>query len=111
WLPDIDRWEKWVRRLAEMIASDATLTAFVDGTFFSADEIPGRSLADIPHPLVPETMALFAPDSPDRHRVVFVHLNHTNRLLWDSEAVRSIEARGFSVARQGQTISLGEAGE
>jgi pyrroloquinoline quinone biosynthesis protein B len=108
WLPDIDKWEKWDHRLPEMLASDPTLTAFVDGTFFSADEIPGRSLVEIPHPLVPETMALFPGDSPAARRVVFVHLNHTNRLLWDAEAVRSIEARGFSVARQGQTLGLGE---
>jgi pyrroloquinoline quinone biosynthesis protein B len=111
WLPDIDKWEKWDRRLAGLLAGDPTLTAFVDGTFYEADEIPGRSLADIPHPLVPETMALFAADSPDRRRVVFVHLNHTNRLLWDPEAVHAVEARGFSVAREGQTVSLGEAGE
>jgi len=111
WLPDIDKWETWDHRLPEMLAADPTLTAFVDGTFFSADEIPGRSLAEIPHPLVPETMALFPADAPGARRVVFVHLNHTNRLLWDADALRSVEARGFSVARDGQIVPLGEGGE
>ncbi len=105
WLPDIDRWDKWDHRLSEFLA-DPALTAFVDGTFFSADEIPGRSLAEIPHPLVPETMALVASDPGAKGRLVFVHLNHTNRLLWDADAVRALESKGFSVAREGQTVPL-----
>lgn len=109
WLPDIDKWAKWNRSLAEFL-KDPTLTAFVDGTFFDADEIPGRSIADIPHPLVPETMALVEATAPAaRGRVVFVHLNHTNRLLSDPDAVAALERRGFAVAREGQRIPLAEA--
>jgi len=107
WLPDIDKWEKWDRRLPEILA-DPDVTAFVDGTFFSADEIPGRSMAEIPHPLVPETVALFG-GQPPRGRVVFVHLNHTNRLFWDREEVRKLEGKGFRVAREGMEIPLGSA--
>jgi pyrroloquinoline quinone biosynthesis protein B len=106
WLPDIDKWEKWDRRLEDFLA-DAALTAFVDGTFFSADELPGRSMAEVPHPLVPETMARVAPGSAGARRLVFVHLNHTNRLLWDVAAIREVEAKGFSIAREGQRIRLG----
>lgn len=110
WLPDIDKWEKWDRRLADFLA-DPALTAFVDGTFYDADEIPGRSIADIPHPLVPETMTLVeAMSPPPRGRVVFVHLNHTNRLFRDADAVAAVERRGFSVAREGDRIPLA-AGE
>ena len=105
WLPDIDKWAKWDRKLAEFLA-DPSLTAFVDGTFFAADEIPGRSLAEIPHPLVSETMALVEADPSAKGRLVFVHLNHTNRLLWDRDAARAVEERGFSVAREGETVSL-----
>ncbi len=110
WLPDIDKWEKWDRKLADFLA-DPTLTAFVDGTFFSADELPGRSIAEVPHPLVPETMALVAAGSPQARRVVFVHLNHTNRLLWDAATLREIEEKGFSVAREGQRMRLSSSGE
>jgi pyrroloquinoline quinone biosynthesis protein B len=106
WLPDIDKWEKWDRRLEDLLA-DPSLTAFVDGTFFSADEIPGRSIADIPHPLVPETVAGTASAENARGRLFFVHLNHTNRLLWDAAAVAEIERKGWGVARQGQRVSLG----
>ena len=111
WLPDIDRWEKWDRDLAEFLR-DPALTAFVDGTFYDAGEIPGRSIADIPHPLVPETVArVEAMSPPARGRVVFVHLNHTNRLLRDPDAMAALERRGFAVAREGQRIPLaGPAG-
>jgi pyrroloquinoline quinone biosynthesis protein B len=106
WLPDIDKWEKWDRRIEEVIGP-MSLLAFVDGTFFSADEIPGRSIADIPHPLVPETVARFggkAPAAPAK--VYFVHLNHTNRLLWDGAARRELERRGFGIAKEGSRYSL-----
>jgi hypothetical protein len=41
-----------------------------------------------------------------RGRVVFVHLNHTNRLLRDANAVAALERRGFAVAREGQRFRL-----
>jgi pyrroloquinoline quinone biosynthesis protein B len=104
WLPDIDKWEKWDRRLPDFLA-DPDLTAFVDGTFHSADEIPGRSIADIPHPLVSETLALFGA-TPPRGRLFFVHLNHTNRLLWDPRAAKSLNAKGIGLAREGMRVRL-----
>src|SRR5262249_48232748 len=78
WLTDIDKWEKWDRKIEEVVQS--VDVAFLDGTFFSADEIPGRSIADIPHPLVPETVERLSANGPLATRVCFVHLNHTNRL-------------------------------
>ena len=105
WLPDIDKWEKWDRSLPALL-DDPALTAFVDGTFASADEIPGRSIAEIPHPLASETAAILA-GTPAKDRVYLVHLNHTNRLLWDAEARAALEARGIGVAQEGQRIPLG----
>jgi len=104
WLPDIDKWGKWDRKIEEVVKE--VDVAFLDGTFYSADEIPGRSIAEIPHPLVPETTALLPAAGRPRTRIVFVHLNHTNRLLWDGWAIRDLEARGFSVAREGEHFSL-----
>jgi pyrroloquinoline quinone biosynthesis protein B len=105
WLPDIDRWDKWDRRL-EDFAADPGLTMFLDGTFFSADEIPGRAIGDIPHPLVPDTtQRLFAAGRPAA-RIFYVHLNHTNRLFWDDGAIRDLEARGLAVAQEGMRISF-----
>ena len=39
-------------------------------------------------------------------RVYLVHLNHTNRLLWDENAKAALAERGIGVAREGQRISL-----
>ena len=105
WLPDIDKWEKWDRSIVDLV-SEGRLLAFVDGTFFSAGEIPGRSIRDIPHPLVPETVARFGHAPPAPAKVLFVHLNHTNRLLWDAAARRDLERKGFGIAREGERFPL-----
>jgi pyrroloquinoline quinone biosynthesis protein B len=105
WLPDIDRWERWDRRLSDFF-SGPPLTALVDGTFFSADEIPGRSIADIPHPLVPDTAAMVAANRSMRGRVFVVHLNHTNCLYWDAGARSEIFRQGLGVAVEGQRFPL-----
>jgi pyrroloquinoline quinone biosynthesis protein B len=104
WLPDIDKWEKWDRSIAEVLA-DPSLIAFLDGTFFDAAEIPGRTIAEIPHPLVPETVSRAG---APRARTFFVHFNHTNRLLWDTEAVRNLAAKGYRVAAEGDRHTLSE---
>lgn len=103
WLPDIDKWEKWERRIEDVLRTvDA---AFLDGTFFSADEIPGRSIAEIPHPLVPETVFRLRNEGLAA-RAFFVHLNHTNRLLWDKQEVRRLREKGYGVASEGQRFPL-----
>jgi pyrroloquinoline quinone biosynthesis protein B len=103
WLPDIDKWEKWDRRIEDVLRT--VDVAFLDGTFFSADEIPGRSIAEIPHPLVSETVSLLSAEQ-GRARVFFVHLNHTNRLLWDKKETRRLLDKGFGVATEGQRLPL-----
>lgn len=103
WLPDIDKWEKWDRRIEDVLKTvDA---AFLDGTFFSADEIPGRSIAEIPHPLVPETVSRLS-NEQRRAKIFFVHLNHTNRLFWDRREARRLLDKGFGVAAEGQRLAL-----
>ncbi len=103
YVPDIDKWERWDRDLASVVRGvDAAL---LDGTFEDAAEIPGRSQAEIPHPLVGETVARLAADHL-AERVLFIHLNHTNRLLWDEAARRALLARGPRVAREGQELPL-----
>jgi pyrroloquinoline quinone biosynthesis protein B len=109
WLPDLDKWEKWEGNLPALL-EDSTLTAFVDGTFHSADEIPGRSLADIPHPLASETGNIIAGAPHAKGRVYLVHLNHTNRLLWDEQARAALAARGLGVAWEGQRVPLADPG-
>jgi pyrroloquinoline quinone biosynthesis protein B len=102
YVPDVDKWERWSRRLEDEVA--AVDVALVDGTFYEAGELPGRAMAEVPHPFVPETMARLP--AALRGRVRFIHLNHTNRLLWDAGARAAAAAAGIVVARDGDVISL-----
>jgi pyrroloquinoline quinone biosynthesis protein B len=102
YLPDVDKWEKWDRRLEDEV--QAVDVALLDGTFESEAELGGRSLLEIPHPLVGETVRRL--EGRSRATVAFIHLNHTNRLIAEEEAVLRLRARGFEVARDGQEFPL-----
>ena len=105
-IPDIDGWEKWGRSLKDVLAT--VDYAFVDATFYSMDELPGRNMDEIPHPLVTHTMALLA-DLPasERGKIHFIHMNHSNPLLRaDSQQSRAVEQAGFHVAREGMRLGL-----
>ena len=97
WLPDIDSWDAWERPLEEVL--DEVHLAYLDATFWSADELPGRDLAQIPHPLAEETVRRAA---GRRAEVRLVHLNHSNPLLGpDPEPRASVEAAGLRLAHEG----------
>jgi pyrroloquinoline quinone biosynthesis protein B len=102
YVPDIDKWERWDRRIEEEVAR--VDVALLDGTFFEPSEIPGRSLSEIPHPLVGETAARLGASL--RPRVRFIHLNHTNRLLWEPQRLDEPSLRGLAVARPGEELGL-----
>ncbi|HEX6739384.1 MAG TPA: MBL fold metallo-hydrolase [Vicinamibacteria bacterium] len=101
YLPDIDKWEKWDRSVEDEVK--AVDLAFLDGTFADPAEVPGRSLAEIPHPLVGETAARLAARGLGG-RVHFIHLNHSNRLLWDAAAREALAP--LRVAREGDEHPL-----
>jgi pyrroloquinoline quinone biosynthesis protein B len=102
-VPDIDKWEKWSRSIRAEIAD--VDVALVDGTFFQDGELPNRSMKDVPHPFVQETMSILKdlPES-ERNKVWFIHFNHTNPLLWDEKTRKSVRRAGFNVAEQGMKI-------
>lgn len=83
YIPDIDQWQKWDRSIRELV--DRVDLAILDGTFASADEIPGRSLDDIPHPMMSRTRELL---SGTKAAVWFIHLNHTNRAIDGPDVVK-----------------------
>ena len=106
YLPDIDKWERWDTPIEDVVAQ--VDHALLDGAFFSADEIPGRSIADIPHPLIQESLVRFSRlRAAERRKVVFTHLNHTNPAgdPHSAEAAAVREA-GFAVAREGTIFRL-----
>lgn len=105
WLPDIDKWETWPTPIESVIAG--VDVAYVDGTFFSERELPGRNLSEIPHPTIEESMARFAAmPERERRKIRFTHLNQSNPVLRDRSFVRRIEQKGFHVARAGERNAL-----
>jgi pyrroloquinoline quinone biosynthesis protein B len=102
YIPDIDKWEKWDRPIEEVVAS--TDLALLDGTFYADGEVPGRNMAEIPHPFIVESLARLRPLCA---KVKFIHLNRTNPALDPrSSARREIERAGCGVGEQGEIIQL-----
>jgi len=105
-IPDIDKWEMWDTDIRDVVRS--VDYALLDATFFRDGELGGRDMSKIKHPFVTESMTLFEDfDATDRARVIFIHMNHTNPLLFDgSEEQAEVERRGFRVAREGMRLEL-----
>ncbi|HQQ93629.1 MAG TPA: MBL fold metallo-hydrolase [Bacteroidia bacterium] len=105
-IPDIDKWEKWDKDILKIIHE--VDCAFIDGTFYTQDELPGRNLKEIPHPTVKESAALFASlSASDKAKIHFIHFNHSNPLLnANSEACRDLKYLGFNRATYLQKIIL-----
>lgn len=100
--PDIDDWDRWDHSLPAMLAE--VDVALLDGAFFSPAELPGRNMADIPHPLATDTVERAAGADCD---VNLIHLNHTNP-LWDDGLERAwADERGVGVGATGQRWTLG----
>ncbi len=106
WLPDIDKWELWDRRLEGVLAS--VDRAFLDGSFFGPGEVPGRAMTEIPHPFMVETLARLAPlPESERRKVVFVHLNHSNPALDPASPERAeLERAGMRIAEEVERYDL-----
>ncbi len=105
-IPDINKWEIWDRELADVLKS--VDLAFLDASFFADGELPGRDMSKIPHPFVTETMELLG-DLPaeERQKVWFIHMNHTNPVLWDdTPESRAVRDAGFNLSREGLRFGL-----
>lgn len=108
-IPDIDSWEEFDAsgtRIEDLIVG--VDVAYLDATFYSNGEIPGRDMSGFPHPFITHSMERFSVLAhEERAKVRFIHLNHTNPALRaDSEARRTIERSGFRVAREMERVGL-----
>ncbi|MCB0636600.1 MAG: pyrroloquinoline quinone biosynthesis protein PqqB, partial [Lewinella sp.] len=106
YLPDIDKWDRWERDIRALIRT--VDYAFLDATFFDGDELPNRDMAEIPHPFVVESLALFEGlPAEERAKIIFTHFNHSNPLLQAGSAARvRVEAAGMHVAAEGMVLGL-----
>lgn len=98
-IPDIDKWEKWELNIKEEIKK--VDYAFLDATFFDAEEVNYRDISEIPHPFIVESMERFSDMGPlEKEKVIFIHFNHTNPVLDpDSKASKTVDERGYRIAR------------
>lgn len=106
YVPDTDSWDGWSPALRDLV-SDVDV-AILDGTFFSMDELPGRGVESVGHPLITRTMEMLEEGVREgRLSVYFTHLNHSNPALDpDGDASREMRARGFRVLAEQQTFPL-----
>jgi pyrroloquinoline quinone biosynthesis protein B len=102
--PDIDRWEQWSESLPRVL--ETVDVALLDGTFFSAADLPGRDLTEIPHPFVRKTAELLAGTPAHVH---FIHLNHSNPLLRAGAERRWLVEQGMGIGVAGQRFALADA--
>lgn len=108
YIPDIDRWEQWDKKLEEVVSTvDYCL---LDGTFYSEDELKsiGRELSEIPHPRIAHTIDLLEDVVQTQlTEVYFTHFNHTNPVVNPNHEVRKwIKEKGFHIAEEGMEFSL-----
>jgi pyrroloquinoline quinone biosynthesis protein B len=99
--PDIDRWSDWERDIREVV--EAHTLSFLDATFFDVNELPGRDLSTIPHPLVTDTVERLA---HCEKTVVLIHLNHSNALYQAGTATQWVADNGLTVGATGQSWVL-----
>ena len=112
YLTDHDRWDDtlnhhdalsiraWLKEL------DVDL-ALIDGTYWSSDELSGRSQLEVPHPPVSESLNRLGPRQKGDPEIYFIHLNHTNP-VHDAASVEhaTVLDHGWKVGEQGATFTL-----
>jgi len=104
-IPDINKWNLWYKDIVEEV-KDVDY-AFLDATFFKDGEV-NRSMDEIPHPFIVETLSLFKNESKEvKNKIHFIHFNHTNiSLQHKNPVIDSIAKLGYNFARFGDQLSL-----
>lgn len=104
-IPDINKWDVWERDILDEIKK--TNLAFLDATFYRNGEIPGRDMSEIPHPFIEESMTRFEGlSSQDKSKVHFIHFNHTNPVMRETDEKKTVQSKGFIVAEEGMIFGL-----
>jgi pyrroloquinoline quinone biosynthesis protein B len=105
YIPDIDSWGPVKDSLAKWLThSDYAL---IDGTFYSASELPGRNIKLVPHPTIEHSMEFFHALPKFKSRIYFTHLNHTNPVFdLQSSERKKIQDAGYAVAVDWQEFPL-----
>ena len=111
-LPDHDSWQQTLEfhhqpDIRSWLSHLQVDIALLDGTFWSMDELGGRSQENVPHPPVKQTLQLLGERKVGDPEIIFIHLNHTNPLYDEnSPAYEEVIDNGWQVGVQGQTFIL-----
>jgi pyrroloquinoline quinone biosynthesis protein B len=106
YVPDTDSWRAWDPAIEEVLAE--VDVALLDGSFFSTDELPGRSVEEIGHPLIGSSLERLAPVvEAGETEIYFTHFNHSNPVLDPESTARERVLRlGFKLLDDGEEIEL-----
>ncbi len=104
-IPDINKWSLWKQNVVDQIKN--VDYAFIDATFFKNGEIP-RPMAEVPHPFIEETVALFEKEPKAvKSKIVFIHFNHSNPAMHKKYNERlALEKQGYRFANTGDMFPL-----
>ena len=82
--------------------------AYLDGTFYDKNELKNRSIKNVPHPSIIESMELFKNlDNNNKNKIYFTHLNHTNKLLQiDSSEYKKTLSKHFNILNDKMVFNI-----
>ena len=106
YIPDIQSWKAWNYSIVE--EAEKVDIAILDGTFYSPEELPGRDLSKIGHPLIQTSLKTLKKVALNgKTQILFTHLNHSNLALDPAgDARKEIIEKGFKLASDGEEFSL-----
>ena len=111
-MPDQDSWIETldnysvnnIREFFKLLEIDL---AWIDGTFWSLNELPGRNLSEIPHPTIEDSIRLLGIKKENDPDVSFIHLNHSNPVNdKNSKERKLVESYGWGICKRNKTESL-----
>ncbi len=105
YVPDTDSWNAWEPSIEAVLAE--VDVGLLDGTFFSEEELPGRSVESIGHPLISTSLERLAPLVTGGTRIAFTHFNHSNPILDPTSlAAERVVELGFELLADGEELPL-----
>ena len=108
-MPDHDSWSETLQGsdIRDWLIDLEVDVALIDGTFWDANELSNRDMAEIPHPTVTESLELLGVRGKNDPDIRFLHLNHTNPLCNPSSPeLEELTATGWGLAKEGDSFTL-----
>ena len=111
-MPDHDSWNETlssfsVDSIRELFILFEIDIAWIDGTFWNLEELPGRDISEIPHPSIQRSLHLLGMKKDNGPEISFIHLNHSNPVNdYNSSERKLVESNGWRICERNNTESL-----